>query len=129
MEKADFSKVAELIEMISQKFEIERKKKEMEEEFIEVFGLEPKVVNVNSAETILRDNELPSELSNKIRRLLDDLGLTYDCFDLHLEVYRTEYENNYDWKADIVGSSITLVKVKNEIKYKLQILAIWEDRI
>ena len=129
MKEADFGKVVELVDLIREQFEVERKKKEIEEKFIETFGIKPKVVNVSSAEATFRDSELPEEIHNKIRDLLDDLGMAYDCFDLHLTTYRTECEENHEWKADIVGHSVVLTKVEDGIKCKLQILAIWEDRI
>jgi len=123
------NKIVELIELIREQFEVERKKKEIEKKFIETFGMIPETVNVNSAELNLKDNELPDEIYNKISSLLNDLGISYDYFDLLLTVYRTEYENDKDWESDIIGTNVVLTKTENGIKYKLQITPIWEDRI
>ena len=109
------------LEMAREKLEINRKREELRKEFINTFGIEPKIVNVERAEVEVRDDEAPEIVKRAVYDLLYDLGIEAVGFVIELQVFRTIFDDEHDWKVSKCCNDVIITKRKNGLCYDITI--------
>ena len=119
-----WEKIEGLIEKMRKELEIEKRKEEMRQAFIEQYGIEPENLTIDKAFAQFRDSELPEHIRHKIYDLLNDLGIYYDYFEISLIAMR---EDGVDQDWDIVAVyDIHMSCRKDNIYYQVSIKPIEE---
>ena len=110
-----------LLEMAREKLEIDRKREELRKAFINTFGIEPKIVNVERASSRYDSDEVPEIVKRAVYDLLYDLGIEAVGFVIELQVFRTIFDDEHDWKVSKCCNDITITKRKNGLCYDVTI--------
>ena len=119
-----WEKVEGLVERLRKELEIEKRKEEMRQAFIEQYGIEPDNLTIDKAYSTYRDSELPEHIRGKVEELLNDLGIYYDYFEITLIAMK---EDGVDQDWDIVAIyNIHMSCRKDNIYYQVSIKPIEE---